>query len=137
MDVLDGNKITGWIILITSVLLIIACGFSDSKELWRDGPYIVIWIDNPNNITLNYDVGNGGSVQRVGSRVVSVGSNERYVVVKQITKSAFETVNYYVIERKKDNKFSDISKAVIGPLLAKEYEKEKSLKMLPNFSKEF
>ena len=42
------------------------CGLFDSGVEWRDGPYELLWIDLPSQLSLNYDIGrDGGSLKRV------------------------------------------------------------------------
>lgn len=106
----------------------------DSGEVWRDKPYVVGWIDTSENLTLRYEV-EEGEVGRVEAKISAIGSNEKYVVVKQHPLSNQVTTNYYVIDRAKDSKYAD-TKAVLGPFTESEFEKKKSELQLPKFSKE-
>ena len=123
-------------IILALVVFLWGCVF-DSGEKWRDGPYSVLWIDTADNRTLNYDVGNGGSVGRVEKTVMAVGSNDAYVVAQQQPGTDASIISYYIIDRLKDHKYADSQEFVIGPLSEGEYESKKVLLKLPKFTKRF
>lgn len=106
----------------------------DSGELWRDGPYVVEWIDTGENVTLYYDVENGGAIARVGPKIASIGSNSAYVVVRQRIAG---TENYYVIDRSKDRPYANASEVVTGPLSNTAFLEQQKRLTLPHFSREF
>ena len=118
------------------VIFLTACVF-DSREKWRDGYYSVLWIDTFENLTLNYDVGNGDSIGRIGKTILAVGSNNKYVVVKQRLDLKSNITNYYIIDRLRDHKYANPQEFVMGPLSEKEYELKKVIFQLPDFNKRF
>lgn len=119
--------------ILLGTLVIVSC---DSGVLWRDPPYEVHWIDTSNNRTLAYDLGDGGSIGRVDAEVIAVGSNESYIVAKQRSMEQNKT-NYYYIERKEDNKYSNGYEITKGPFNEKEFSALSDKLNLPGFSREF
>ncbi len=129
------KRIRTYLIFLTFIVLG-GCIF-DSGEKWKDSPYIVIWIDDGKNMTLNYEVGDGGSVERVGKKIMAVGSNKKYIVVKQNPDGNSAITKYYFVDRNKDHKYADPDEAVVGPLTEEEFEKRKVQLKLPDFQKFF
>ena len=116
-------------------LAISGCGLFDSGVIWKGGPYILGWIDIPENVTVSYDLGKGTSIGRIDQCVFSVGWNGKYLVAKQHPGGDKTITNFYIIDAKKDNSNADPSKVVIGPLTEAQYlAKSKELK-LPKFTK--
>lgn len=114
-------------------LFLVGCIF-DSGELWRDDPYFVLWLDSGDNVALYFDLGKDGAIGRVQPRVVAVGSNDNYVVVKQ---AGNHGVNYFYLDRTKDHKFADPKESVFGPFSESEFDKKRMELNLPTFSKRF
>jgi hypothetical protein len=119
------------------ILVTLSSCIFDSGELWRNNPYLVHWIDTGDSVTLAYDLGGGGSIGRVEAKVVAVGANEKYVVVKQNPNANRAITNYFYIDRAKDGKYAEIKDAVSGPFSELEFEKKRTELALPKFSKEF
>lgn len=111
------------------------CGFFDSGIEWRDGPYILIWIDTPSSTTLSYDLEGGASVGRIDETVFSVGRNERYIVAKQHPGGDKSVTNYFFIEKAKDQPYADPHDVVVGPLSKMEFRAKAKELGLPEFSK--
>jgi hypothetical protein len=88
-------------------LLIAGCGDYGSFKI--DGPYILLWIDDPEEVRLSYEVSDSGSVERVPAKVVSYGVSDEYVTAYR------EGVGYYYIDRSKDGPYADVNDAVFGP----------------------
>jgi hypothetical protein len=111
------------------------CGLFDSGVEWRDGPYELLWIDLPSQLSLNYDLGrDGGSIGLVEWTVFSVGSNDRYIVVKQHP-NGNKAVTRYIIVDKSEALQTDPVRGVLGPLTQAEFgAKARSIK-LPQFTK--
>lgn len=127
------NLISG-IVLLLATIFVSGC---DSDMLWEDGPYQVIYIDTPNNISLCYKVTEGGCIRRIGPTILEVGSNDKYVMAKTCTNS--ECYYYYII-RLMDNgggERSEIKKAVMGPFSAKDINNIRKRIELPNLKKLF
>ena len=95
--------------LIFTLFFLTSC---DSHQYWQDSPYVVVAIDSTENIFLAYSDGNGGGIERIAPKIVSVGSNKKYVVAKQCRGGG---CNYYYIIRSMDSKFADSNFAVKGP----------------------
>jgi len=107
----------------------------DSGTEWRDGKYEVIWIDTP-GLSLNLNVGEGASVERVPPNVVAVGSNSHYIVVKQSNIKSKE-IAYFYLEKEKDNIYKNANEIMKGPLSEAEFIELSRKLGLPKFTKEF
>ena len=108
----------------------------DSGVLWEDPPYEVHWIDTYSNRTLAYNLGEGSSIGRVEAEVIAVGSNKFYVVAKQ-RNSSQKTINYFYIDKKKDNNYLNWNETTQGPFNEKEFSELSRKLKLPSFSKVF
>ena len=113
----------------------VGCGFFDSGVEWRDGPYILIWIDVPSSTTLNYDLEGGTSVGRIDETVFSVGRNDRYIVAKQHPRGDKGITNYFFIDKAKDHPYADPHDVVVGPLSEMEFRTKARELRLPEFTK--
>lgn len=111
------------------------CGLFDSGVVWKGGPYILGWIDIPENVTVSYDLGNGNSIGRIDECVFSVGWNGEYLVAKQHPGCDKKLTYFYIIDAKKDNSDADLSKVVIGPLSEAQYLVKSGELKLPVFTK--
>jgi len=111
-----------------------SCGLFDSGTPWRDGRYALLWIDLPDDVGLDYDVGSGGWTTLVDVRVFAVGSDARYIVAKQHPKGDRSITNYFIIDKRLDPN-RPASGAVMGPLTAREFEVKQRDLQLPPFTK--
>ncbi|BFM49512.1 hypothetical protein [Marinomonas sp. THO17] len=116
--------------LIFTALLLVGC---DSGALWEDKPYQVLWIDVTDNRTLNYDLGDGGSITRIKAKIIAVGSNDHYIVAKQKEPDT-DAVAYYYIEKDNDDKFAN---GASGPYSEVQFLELKKKFDLPEFTKTF
>ncbi|HCS64717.1 MAG TPA: hypothetical protein DIW64_11950 [Cellvibrio sp.] len=107
----------------------------DSGTEWRDGKYEVIWIDTP-GLSLNLNVGDGASVERVPPNVVAVGGNSHYIVVKQSNIKSKE-IAYFYLEKEKDNIYKNANEIMKGPLSEAKFIELSRRLGLPKFTKEF
>jgi hypothetical protein len=119
------------LIIITSYLC--SC---DSGVEWKDSPYEVIWIDTGGNRTLNHKISENTSIGRVKAEVIAVGSNEKYVVVKQKPIDG-SPISYFYIDREKDDKYLNWDEITQGPFSEARFLRLKAELGLPVFSKEF
>jgi len=111
------------------------CGLFDSGVEWRDGPYELLWIDDPDQTSLNYDLGkNGSSIGVVDWTVFGVGSNDRYIVVKQHPQGNKAVTNYFIVD-KRGALPTNPARAVLGPLTQGEFSVHTRSLHLPKFSK--
>jgi hypothetical protein len=111
------------------------CGLFDSGVEWREGPYELLWIDLPYQLSLNYDLGReGGSIGLVDWAVFSVGSNDRYIVVKQHPQGNKAVTSYFIVDKTKALP-TDPVRAVVGPLTQSEFNAQARLIKLPSFTK--
>ena len=111
------------------------CGLFDSGVEWRDGPYELLWIDVSEQTSLNYDLDrDGGSLGLVDWTVFAVGSNDRYIVVKQHPQGNKAMTNYFIVD-KSEVVPTDPIRAVLGPLTQAEFSTQTRSLHLPKFSK--
>jgi hypothetical protein len=113
-------------------ILAAGCGLFDSGTVWRHGQYALIWIDLPDEVSLSYDVGNGGWTEKVNPRVFAVGANERYIVAKQHPGGNKSITNYFIIDTKAD---SLLKPGVVGPLTERDFVNKSKDMTLPTFTK--
>ena len=116
------------------LFIINMAGCDDYQIYWKDKPYEVLWIDDPNQIVLNYDIGNGGSIRRIEPKVIAIGSDSDYIVVKR-KELLSKKIDYYYIVKKEDRPFTE--NAVYGPFNENEFLQKTSVLKLPSFSKKF
>ena len=121
-------------VLALCLLLLSSC---DSGILWSDHPYEVHWVDTHSNVTLARRI-NGGpdTIGRVEAEVVAVGSNSKYVVAKQIELGG-SSVNFFYIEKAKDDTYLNLEEITKGPFSEKRFNELKATLNLPEFNKEF
>jgi hypothetical protein len=108
------------------------CDLFDSGVVWRQGPYALMWIDDPADVSLSFDEGKGSWSDRIEPRVFAVGANERYIVAKQHPKGDKRITHYFIIDLKED---SLPKPAVIGPLTAEDLARQSRNLRLPEFTK--
>src|SRR6266851_1066449 len=97
--------------LLISVLLT-GCDRLWPDVEWRAGHYVVIEIDAREQMSVGYDLEDGGYMGRVPATVFAVGWDGRYLIAKQhpydaINKSEIvdrSVTNYYIIDSAKDSK---------------------------------
>lgn len=108
----------------------LSCSLFDSGVEWREGPYALIWIDLPNEVSLSYNEGGGGWAPLVEKQVYAVGSNSKYIVAKQHPNGDKAKTNFYVLDRSKDEQH-----CVQGPMIEAEFAKASKDLGLPPFTK--
>lgn len=118
------------------ICLALLCGCDHGVE-WEDHPYEVHWIDTGSNRTLARVIGDtGASIGRVDAVVVAVGSNDNYVVAKQIPVGE-SSASYYYIDKNKDGEYLNQSEITQGPFTENKFAQLQKELGLPKFSKEF
>ena len=104
---------------------------------WEDPPYEVHWVDISSNRTLARRIdGSSASIGRVEAKVIAVGSNERYVVAKQISPGTTST-SYYYVDKEMDGKHLNLDEITQGPFSEQAFNKLSHELGLPKFSKVF
>lgn len=120
---------------LVATALLSSCGLFDSGVEWRGGPYALLWIDTPENISICRDLGGGSWIGLIDSTVFAVGWDGRYLVAKQHPHNERSTTNYFIVDSKNDSDYADQAKVVIGPLSATEFQRKSIDLHLPKFSK--
>lgn len=106
---------------------------------WRSERYVLIAVDSPGQMTLSFELGDGSTVGLVGPTVFSIGTDDRYIVVKQHpSRNSFgefdrSKINYF--HRTTSAALPDREKGVLGPMRKDEFEKVAQQLSLPPFSK--
>jgi hypothetical protein len=114
--------------------LLSSCVFDSGIE-WRGGPYVLIWIDTAENLTINRDEGEGAYSGRIDSTVFAVGWDGRYLVAKQHPDGDRSKTHYFVLDSSKDTDVGEPEEVVTGPLSAVEFQQKSNEMGLPPFSK--
>jgi hypothetical protein len=123
------------LVALSCALLVAGCGLLDFGIEWRSGPYGLIWVDLPDEVTLSYDMGNGSWARIVEPRVFTVGSNQQYVVAQQHPRGDKSITNYFIIDVRAYSPRQDSKHAVIGPLTEKGFQEKAAILPLPPFTK--
>lgn len=116
--------------LVALISLANSCSLFDSGTVWHDGRYALIWIDLPEEVTLDYQNEGGGWAPLVDRRVFAVGSDQRYLVAKQHPNGDRSQTNFYLIDKAKDE-----FHCVQGPMNEASYLELKARLNLPGFTK--
>lgn len=109
-------------------LLVTACGAFDSGRPWQDGQFALIWIDNPDEVTLSMDRGQGSWSVLIPEQVFAVGSDSQWIVAKQHPHGDHSQTQYWIVEKR-------APQHVMGPYSKQDFEQLGVLKRLPQFTK--
>jgi hypothetical protein len=118
--------------------VLLVCGLlasCDSGTPWRRGPYALLWIDEPDEVSLSYHIGGGAWIAMVEPRVFAVGANDRYVVAKQHPGGNKSVTNYFIIDVHAGAPNATSNGGVTGPLNEAAFAKKATQLMLPPFTK--
>ena len=96
---------------------------------------MLLWIDEPDEVTLSYDWGSGASEPLVQSQVFAVGADAKFIVVKQHPRGVKTTTNFYVIPRRQYEGRRTSHPPILGPMTSSEFNKMSAEIGLPGFSK--
>jgi hypothetical protein len=124
-------KIAASIIAMFIVILFI---WGDSS-MWEDEKYAVYYIDGDVKLGIKVD-DDGSFIGRVENNVIAVGSNEKYVVVKQLT-SEPDVISYFVLDKENDNIYLKPYEVIEGPYTEPQFKKLNQKLDLPKFSEAF
>jgi len=112
-----------------------SCGLFDAGVEWRGGPYALLWIDTPDNISICRDLGGGSWSGRVDRTVFAVGWNGRYLMAKQHPDGDLSVTHYFIVDAMHDVAHADLEDVVYGPFTAAEFQEKSRSMHLPGFSK--
>jgi hypothetical protein len=122
-------------VIVFLAVLVLPCTYGcDAHRERLVGPYELVAIDTEDQMHVAYDLGNGDSIGRIPETVFSVGFNNRYLVAKQHPNGNRAVTAYWYLEIDRDKKYADPKESVRGPMVLKEFEREKVQKGLPEFS---
>jgi hypothetical protein len=116
------------------IALLSGCGdFVHDEHLI--GPYDLSAIDVGDQMSVYYELSNGGGIGRIDQTVFSVGWNTRYIVAKQHPDNNRSVTNFYYLDMTKDSPYADPKVSVTGPLTEAEFTRKKAELGLPPFSR--
>lgn len=116
---------------VLAFCMLTSCGLFDSGIEWRGGPYALLWIDSPENISLVREGRDGSWSGLLDATVFAVGWDGRIAVAKQHPSGNPGVTNYYILDSRKNWKNGEVT----GPLTQAEFEKKSKESPLPRFSK--
>jgi hypothetical protein len=116
--------------IISSILLVLLLSACDSGELWRDGEYLVAWI-NDGKPYLAHGMSDDAHETVIGKTVESIGSNDWYIVVERNLATSDKHL-YYIIDKNLNYR-----EAIVGPINITEFKVMKHKLELPEFSESF
>jgi hypothetical protein len=122
-------------IFVTAVAAILFFAGCDVHREHLVGPYLLVWVDTPEQMSVSYDLGDGGSVGRIEPVVFSIGWSDRYVVAKQHPAGKRSITNFYYLDIPKDSKYADPTNSVVGPLTEAEFMQKHRELGLPSFTR--
>jgi len=105
------------IIVSIAFLLIVSlfssCGFVHQEHVV--GKYYIIGVDSQNDLSLDYDLGNGSFIGRAPANITEYGYNDTFLVIKTLEYNQ-NLPTYYIINMTKDFKLANEEAYRIGPL---------------------
>jgi hypothetical protein len=121
------------ILVIAAIATLFLAG-CDAYHKHLVGPYILIAIDVEEQMSVSYDLGDGGSIGRIEPVVFSVGWGKRYIVAKQHPGGNRSITDFYYLDMTKDSKYAEPTNSVVGPLTEPEFVQKQRELGLPNFT---
>ncbi len=114
---------------------------------WRSERYVLIAIDTDEDMNLSFDPHDGVLVELVGPTVFAVGSDSRFIVVKQhprvkklasrFTEMNRAVTNYWVVPRAASHHWGERDSGVRGPMSKSQFDSLDAQVGLPKFQKVF
>jgi len=124
--------------MIISFLAVLTVSFLSGCDVHREhlvGPYLLVAIDTPEQMSVSYDLGDGSSIGRIDAVVFSVGWSDRYIVAKQHPAANRSVTRFYYLDISKDSKYAEPTNSVIGPLTEAEFVRKQQELALPTFTR--
>lgn len=132
------------------ILLICAAGGCDRlwpDVQWRCERYVLMAVDEDEQMTLSFDLHDGACMGLVAPTVFAVGSDNRYIVVQQhprvkklasrFTKMNRGITNYWVVSRTSSPSWRERDRGVRGPMTKSQFDSLDVQIGLPKFQKVF
>jgi len=134
----------GGIIPALALLFLTACSGLWLDCYWRSEKYVLLAVDAKSQMSLSLDMGGGSALGLVGPTVFAIGSDAKYIVVKQHpARNSFATefdrsvTDYYIVERSQSPDFQARQKLVSGHFSEAQYADLTKKLSLPPFTKTF
>lgn len=126
-------------IAVTMTLLVACADWLWFDTYWRSERYVLIAVDTLGQMSLSFDLGDGGAIGLVEPTVFSVGANDQFIVVKRHPGNAFgefdRAVTEYFVVKRADGDFVERKRAVQGPFTSAVFNQMAAQLSLPPFSK--
>jgi hypothetical protein len=128
-------RVTAALVGLLCVIGLAGCLFDlISRDLV--GPYRLFAGDNSEELAVVYDPDNNGGTLRVGSTVIEVGWDDRYLVAANRRGEPGSDLSYYYLDMTKDHigGISESEGILFGPFTEEEFKSLKAEIGLPEFS---
>ena len=122
-----------------AMISVAGCGWLWLDTYWRSERYVLTAVDTLGQMSLDFDLGNGTAIGLVGPTVFSIGSDDRYIVVKRHPGNSFgefdRAITEYFVVKRVDGDFEARKRVVQGPLTSAAFTQLVDQLSLPPFSK--
>ena len=125
------KRMSIFVVAVIATLFIAGC---DAYHKHLVGPYILVAVDVEEQMSVSYDLGDGGSIGRIEPVVFSVGWDNRYIVAKRHPGGNRSVTDFYYLDMTKDSKYADPTNSVVGPLTEAEFMQKQRELGLPSFT---
>ncbi len=129
-------------VIFAATFALAGCNMWSVDAYWRSGKYMLVAIDSPGQMSLTVDQGGGTGFGIVGSTVFAIGSDTKFIVLKQHPGDNFgnfdrSITNYFIVKRNSTPASMADESSVQGPLTKAQFDKLSKQLSLPAFSKTF
>ena len=94
--------------------------FAYKKKIYKN--YYLIGVDTDKNISLCYELSDGGYIGRIPSNVIGYAILDDSLIVAKIEERV--GIRYYILNIKNDSKYAEPKSCVIGPLKETKFYKK-------------
>ena len=108
-------------VVLALALSLGGCGAFDSGTSWHSANYRVVWIDQPSESVLGYEMGGSSSIRIAEPCVFAVGENEAFISFTRLPHAGDPLV--YALGKAKYDPSRDPAAAIEGPFDEAEFER--------------
>jgi hypothetical protein len=124
-------KVSWRFIVTVGAMTMSGCGFVHDEKII--GPYRLVAVDIDEQMSVCYELGSGGCINRIDETVFAVGADARFIVAKQHPAGDRTITNYFILVIGHDSELADPKKSVVGPLSESAFLEKSRLLHLPAF----